>query len=193
METPKIKKLISAMYLDIITGDVHIKNQYLNTMLTHMAVCLRMEKLEPRQPGIEKFRSRLHGAVSMILHNYHQLPASDTKRETEIQTLERYFDRFVIRIDEKVADETGIDQIGVIEAIETLEYCRNVCYSASADYSSAMSGTPAGLTDASNKFSYIINLATPILHRYNMVEISESDYANAARVAAKRLEAKPNV
>jgi hypothetical protein len=190
MDTPKISKLIGAMYLDVITGDVHIRNQYMNTMLTHVAVYLRMTKLEPRQPAIEKFRSRLHNTVSMILHNNHPLPASDTKRENEIRQLEKYFDRFVIRIDANVADVIGLDQVGVIEDIETLEYCRNVCYSASADYSGALAGNPIGLTDASNKFAYIVNLVTPIIYKHSMVDISESDFANAAKVASKRLEAQ---
>ena len=193
METPKLVKLIGAMYLDIITGDVHIRNQYMNTMLTHVSVYLRISKLEPRQSAIEKFRTRLHTTISMILHNNHPMPAYDTKREVEIKKLEEYFNRFIIKIDTNVADQTGIEQIGVIEDIETLEYCRNICYSASSDYSDAMSGKPSGLTDSSNKFAYIINLVTPILYRYNMVDISESDFARAAQVAAKRLDAAREV
>ena len=192
MDTPKLKKLISAMYLDLITGDVHIRNQYLNTFLTHVTVYLKMDRLEPRQPAIEKFRSRLHNAVSMILHNNHPLPAADTRRETEIRKLMQYFDRFVIKIDEKVADQMGIQQIGIIEDIETIEYCRNVCYSATSDYSSAMAGNPLGLTDASNKIALIMNLMTPIIYRYSIVDISESDFANAAKAAAKRLETVAN-
>jgi len=188
MDTPKLKKLISAMYLDLITGDVHIRNQYLNTFLTHVTVYLKISFLEPRQPAIERFRSRLHNAVSMILHNNHPLPAANTRRESEIQKLLQYFDRFVIRVDENVADQMGIQQIGIIEDIETIEYCRNVCYSATSDYSSAMAGNPLGLTDASNKIAFIMNLMTPIIYRYSIVDISESDYANAAKAAAKRLE-----
>jgi hypothetical protein len=190
METPKLKKIISAIYLDLITGDVHIRNQYLNTFLTHVTVYIRMAYLNPRQPAIEKFRSRLHNAVSMILHNAHPLPAADTKREGEIRQLEKYFDRFVIRIDEKVADDVGLDQVGLIEDIETIEYCRNICYSATSDYSSAMAGNPLGLTDATNKIAFIMNLMTPIVYRYSMVDISESDFANAARAAAKRIESQ---
>ena len=186
MDTPKVQKLLSVMYLDIITGDVHIRNQYMNTWLTHIAVYLRMTKLETKQPSIERFRTILHNTVSMILHNYHELPAWDTTRESEIKKLESYFDKFVIKVDSKVADETGIDQLSVIESIETLEYCRNVCYSASTDYSSALSQNPQGLTDASNKFAYIINLVTPIVYRYGMIDISDSDFSKAAAVAAQR-------
>lgn len=188
METPKIRKLIGAMYLDIITGDVHIRHQYMNTMLTHIAVLIRMEHLEPRQPALEKFRTRLHNTVNTILHNNHPLPVADTKRESEIAYLMRYFDKFVIKIGEKVADDTGLLQMGVLEDIEMIEYCRNVCYSASADYSSALAGNPEGLTSASNKLAYIINSVTPIIYRYKMVDISESDFTNAARVAAQRIE-----
>ena len=176
------------MFLEIITGDVHVRNQYMNTLLTHVSIYLKMEKLEPRQPAIEKFRSRLHSTIKTILDNNHPLPVSDTNREIEIRKLMKYFERFVIKIDETVADEKGLDQLEVIESIESLEYARNICYSASSDYSSAMSGVPAGLTNASNKFAYIINLVTPIIYRYNMVEISENDYSNAAKAAAKRIE-----
>jgi hypothetical protein len=188
MEPQKLKKIISLMYLDIITGDVHTRNQYMNTMITHIALYLRMEKLEPRQPAIEKFRTRLHNTILTILHNNHPLPAADTTREQEIRKLMKYFERFIIKVDTQVADVVGLDQMGVIDDIETLEYARNVCYSASSDYSNAMSGVPAGLTDASNKFAFVINRVTPIIYRYNMVEISESDFSNAARIAAKRLE-----
>ena len=190
METPKLKKLISAMYLDLITGDVHIRNQYLNTFLTHVTVYIKMAYLNPRQPAVEKFRSRLHNAISMVLHNNHPLPAPDTRREGEIRKLEQYFDRFVIKIDERVADEVGLEQMGLIEDIETIEYCRNICYSATSDYSAAMAGNPMGLTDATNKIAFIMNLMTPIVYRYAMVDISEADFANAARAAAKRIESQ---
>ena len=187
MDMIKLKKIVGLQYLDIINGDVHIRNQYMSTMITHVSVCLRMEKLEPRQPAIEKFRTRLHTTIDMILHNTHPLPIADTKREEEIKKLERYFERFIIKIDNNVADVVGLDQLGVIESIETLEYCRNICYSAAEDYSNAMTGNKEGLTGASNKFAFVINLVTPIIYRYNMVDISDSDYANAARIASARL------
>ena len=186
-DTLKINGLISAMYLDIITGDVHIKNQYTIVLLSHVATYLRNDKLEKYRTPIERFRSRLHNAISMILHNYHQLPAYDTRRETEIKKLEQYFDTFVIKIDNAVADPVGIEQIGIIEDIETLEYCMNVCYSASGDYAEAMSGITNGLTQASNKYAYVINEVTPILYRYNLVNITENNFAAAARIATQRL------
>jgi hypothetical protein len=194
MEAIKIKRLISMMYLDIITGDVHVHNQYMNTMITQIVVNIRREKLEPRQPAVEKFRTRLHNTVSMILHNNHPLPAADVTREIEIKKLLDYFDRFVIKIDGAiVADERGLDQIGLLEDIETLEYARNICYSASTDYSNFMAGVPQGLTDASNKYAFVINLITPIIYKYDMVDISEQDFTNAARLAAKRLESAREV
>ena len=89
-EVLKLKDLLSAMYLDVITGDVHTRNQYMSTFITHVSIYLRMQKLEPRQPAIEKFRSRLHNAVSMILHNNHPLPLEDSKREQDINILLAY-------------------------------------------------------------------------------------------------------
>lgn len=179
------------MYLDVITGDVHTRNQYMNTFLTHVSIYLRMQKLEPKQPSIEKFRSRLHNTVSMILHNNHPLPIADSNREQEIKNLLAYFDKFVIKVDSNIADPIGIEQIGVIEDIETLEYARNICYSASDDYSRAMAGIPSGLTEASNKYAYIINLVTPILYRYDMAELSRADYNKGVMAAAeKRMEKK---
>jgi hypothetical protein len=190
----KLKDLLSAMYLDVITGDVHVRNQYMNTFLTHVSIYLRMSKLEPRQPAIEKFRTRLHNTVSTILHNNHPLPAANTDREQEIQKLMEYFDRFVIKVDGKVADNVGLEQIGIIEDIETLEYARNICYSASEDYSAAMSGNPAGLTGASNKFAYIINIVTPILYRYEMAELSKAEYTKGVMAAAlKRTEKRGEI
>lgn len=193
-EMLKLKDLLSAMYLDVITGDVHTRNQYMNTFLTHVSIYLKMHKLEPSQSTIEKFRSRLHNTISMILHNNHPLPAVDTNRESEIKKLLDYFDAFVIKIDDKVADPVGVEQIGIIEDIETLEYARNICYSASEDYSLAMSGLPKGLTDASNKYAYIINLVTPILYRYDMAELSKAEYTRGVMASAsKRMEKKGEI
>jgi hypothetical protein len=189
----KGNKLLSAIFLDILTGDVHTRNQYMNTLLTLVSIQLRTEKLDPKQPAIEKFRTRLHNTISSILHNNHPLPIADTKRELEINKLLEYFDKFVIKIDASIADEIGIEQIGVIEDIESLEYAKNICYSATGDYSAAMAGIPLGLTDASNKYAYIINIVTPVIYRYGMVEITETDYANAAKIAAKRIEAKREI
>lgn len=186
MEPPKLHKLISVMYLDIITGDVHTRNQYLNIFLTHVSECIRAEYLEKHQSEISKFRTRLHNTVQTILQNNHPLPAWDTQRADEIANLMHYFDRFVFRVDSNVADETGLLQMGILEDIETIEHCRNVCYSASADYSGMMAGEKEGLTNASNKYAYVVNLIIPVLYRYSLVEFSDADYTNAARVAARK-------
>ena len=190
MDIPKLKNLISVMYLDVITGDVHTRNLYMNTLLTHISICLRAEKLDPKQHALERFRTHLHNSIVMIIRNNHPLPMWDTTREQEIKKLEQYFNRFVIKVDPVVADEKGVVDMGVIEDIETLEYSRNVCYSASADYSNALTGHAPGLTDASNKFAYIINLVTPIIYRYNMVDISATDFSKAAAFSMKRIESQ---
>ena len=51
-------------------------------------------------------------------------------------------------------------------------------------------GHAPGLTDASNKFAYIINLVTPIIYRYNMVDISATDFSKAAAFSMKRIESQ---
>lgn len=184
----KQRKLIGSIYLEVITGDIHIKSQYISTLITHISVCLKTERLVPNQHPIEIFRTRLHNAVSMILHNNFPLPAHDEQRESEILKAEQIFAKYLIKIDGSRIDIPSIEQIGILEDIETLEYCMNVCYSAAGDYSSSLTGAKEGLTDASNKYSVVINLITPIIYRYNMIEISDVEFSNAARVAAKRAE-----
>lgn len=192
MDRQKMSDLIAAIYLDVITGDVHTKNQYMNTLITHISVYLRIMKLEPNQSPIMRFRTRLHNTISHILHNNHPLPIADSNREVDIRKLMAYFDIWVIRIDDKLADAAGVEQIGLLEDIEALELAMNLCYSAASDYSNAMSGVPLGLTDVSNKYSYIINLITPIVYRYDMISITSDKYANAALLSAKRIEPKRN-
>jgi hypothetical protein len=181
-------KILSLMFLDIITGDVHIHKQSLNIMITMVADRLRSEKLDKDLAPIAKFRTRLHLTVSHILHNTYPLPIENVNREADIKRFLDYFDKFCIKIDEKLADEKGLEQIKLIEDIEALELARNLCYSATGDYSDALSGKPSGYTDASNKYVYALDLVIPIINHYNLVDISESDYANAARAAAKRSE-----
>ena len=188
MDKDKMGDLIAAMYLDVITGDIHTKNQYMNTLITHISIYLRIAKLERNQSSIMKFRSRLHNTISHVLHNNHPLPLADTKREEDIKRLMVYFDNYVIKIDEHVADDVGVEQIGFLEDVEALELAMNLCYSAASDYSNAMSGVPIGLTDASNKYSYIINLITPIIYRYDMAIITAEKHSHAAMIASKRIE-----
>lgn len=188
VDTSKQKKLIGSIYLEVITGDIHIKNQYINTLVTHISVCLKTDKLSQNQRPVEVFRTRLHNGISMILHNNYPLPLHDETRESEIQRMQKLVEKYVIRIDASKIDQPSIDQMGIIEDIETLEYCRNICYVAASDYASSLTGSPDGLTDATNKYSVVINMITPIIYRYNMVEISDVEFSNAARVAAKRAE-----
>ena len=183
----KFKSLLSGMYLDIITGDVNIRSQYMNTFLTHIAVYIRFEKLEPLQTPIARFRTSLHNTVSAILHNTHPLPAHNTKREEEIAILMKYFDAYAIRIDEHVADELGIEQIQILESIEKIEHCRNVCYSASMDYAESLAGNTEGLTNASNKYAYVINEITPILYRFELIDITHEAF-DAAKIAEKTVK-----
>jgi len=188
MDTPDQRKIISAMYLDIINGDIHTRHQYIPELISHAATLLKHERIEPHIRPIAIFRTRLHTAISMILHNTHPLPSWDTRREAEILKLEMYFKRFVIKIDDDVADEIGIEQITVLADIEAIEYCRNICYTASADYSSMMAGNPEGMTNATNKYAYVMNILTEMLWRYRSVNISESDYSRVAAAAQRRMD-----
>jgi hypothetical protein len=189
MDRDKMKNTISMMYVDVITGDVNTHNQYMNTLISYIVVSIKRNKLEPRQPAIEKFRSRLHDTVNMILNNNHPLPAADEKREVEIRKLMGYFDRFVIKVDSTVADETGLDQIELLKTIETLEYARNICYSARSDYSDYLSGLPNGLTLASNKYAVALDLIIPIIDNYDIAELDSNGYAASEERRRKSIEA----
>ena len=190
------EQLITAIYLEIIHGDVHIRNQYMNTLLSKISLYVRREKLEPNLPNIIKFRTSLHNAILMILHNNFPLPAYSELREKEIKNYMEYFDTFAIRIDDSVADPKGIEEIGILEDIETLEYCMNICYSATQDYAVSLSKSPGGgeqsnvqgLASAMNKFSYILNLIEPILDRYKMVQFDMKAFDSGAKAAMARIE-----
>lgn len=190
MDALSLKKLISLAYLDLFSGDVHIRHQFTIPCITHMSLFLRMEKIEPNMRPVMKFRTRLHNSIHMILQNNYPLPVWDTTRDEEIRKLEKYFDRFVIKIDEKVADPVGVEQVGVLEDIETLEYCLNVAFSAGGDYSQALAGNPQALTEASNKYAYVLTKIIPIMHWNKMLDISSTDFENAAKAANARIEAE---
>lgn len=186
MDEIRLTKLIGMMYIDVLTGDVHIRNQYMNVLITHVSVYL-LKKIDARRSNIAKFRTLLHNTITMVLSNIHDFPQVVPEKPIDIAKAQSYFDKFVIKIDEKVADNIGLEEIALVNAIETLEYCRSICYSASSDYSMSLAESPDGLTSAANKFAYIISLITPIIYRYNIVDISESDYAKSALAATARL------
>jgi hypothetical protein len=187
----KDKRIIGAMYLDVITGSVDTRNQYMNVLISHIETRLRMERLNPAEPSLVRFRTALHKTVDMIVRNYTlgKLPLADTRREREIKQLEAYFDRFVIKVDAAaVSDPKTIEEIELLQDMETLEYARNITYAASEAYSMALTGDREGFAKSFNALAMVINLITPIIYRYNLVDISESDYSNAARAAARRVE-----
>jgi len=184
----KIEKLISTMYLDIIHGDIHIRSLYMGTMLSHIETFMlqNMKIL----PATVRFRTRLHNAVHYILENNHPLPVVFPQREDEIKKYQMYFDKFVFKIDTEHAEEPDIEQAQLLEDIEALEYCKSVCYSAAADYSDSLSERPEGLTNASIKYSMVIDRVTPILYRNGVVSITETELTNAAAAGMKRIESQ---
>ena len=82
--------------------------------------------------------------------------------------------------------EAGMLQL--IEDIEAINYCRNVCYSAAADYSDSLSERPEGLTNASNKYALVLNIMIPILYRNKIIDITETEFNNAAAAGLKKIE-----
>ena len=167
----------------------------MNTLLSKIALFVRREKLEPNLPNIVRFRTSLHNTINMILHNNFPLPAYHELREKEIQNYMQYFDNFVIRIDNKVADDVGVLEIGILNDIETLEYCMNICYSATQDYAISLSSKSSdsgesniqGLASAMNKFAYILNLIEPIIDRYDVVQFDIRAFEGGAKAAMMRM------
>jgi hypothetical protein len=185
-----VKKTVSALFLDILGGDVHIRQQFLNVLISYIVTYIKKEKLEPNQSSVVRFRTSLHNTIYTVMRNTHPLPLADAKRENEIKKLVDYFDKFVIKIDEHVADHKGVEQIGIIEDIESLEYARNLCYSAAADYSDSLAGKPEGLTNLSIKQAMIIDALIPIMDNYHLIDFSEADYTRAVSMAANRAESR---
>ena len=183
-------KVLSALWLDVLTGGVDIRNQYMGVLISHIQERLRADKLNPAIPGVVRFRTSLHKTVDLIVRNYTigALPLANTNREKEIEMLETYFKRFIIKVDASVADPATVEQIEIIEAMETLEYCRNLSYAAGEQYAKALTGDHKGFAISFNAMNMIIDKLTPIVYRYSMVDITESDYANAAKAAVRRIE-----
>ncbi len=193
-------QIIASLYLEIIHGDVHIRNQYMNTMLSKIALFIRREKLEPNITNIVRFRTSLHDTINMILHNNFPLPSYHELREKEIANYMEYFDNFIIKIDNSVADQKGVAEIEILHDIETLEYCMNICYSATQDYAVSLSSRSSdsgesnihGLASAMNKFAFILNLVEPIIDRYNIVQFDMRTYESGAKAAMMRMNKTQN-
>jgi hypothetical protein len=183
-------KVLSALWLDVLVGNVDVRNQFMSVLIAQIKERLRADKLNPVVPAVVRFRTSLHKAIDAVIRNYTmgKLPLADTRREKEIAMLEKYFERFVIKVDAAIADPATVEQMELIEAMETLEHCQNLAYAAGEQYAKALTGDREGFAISFNAMNMIIHELTPIVYRYNMVEISESDYSNAARAAAKRME-----
>jgi hypothetical protein len=188
-------KVLSALWLDVLTGGVDVRNQYMGVLISHIQEKLRADKLNPVIPLVVRFRTSLHKTVDTIIRNYTlgKLPLADTNREREIAMLEKYFERFIIKVDAAVADPATVEQMEIIEAMETLEHCRNLSYAAGEQYAKALTGDREGFAISFNAMNMIINELTPIVYKYSMVDVTESDYSNAARAAAKRMESGKEV
>jgi hypothetical protein len=187
-ENIKIEKIISSMYLDVVHGDIHIRSLYMSTMLSHVEAFMMQTKVKSILPATVRFRTRLHNAVFYILQNNHPLPVIMPEREDEIRKYQMYFDKYVFKIDTQHPTEDDIEQIQLLEDIEAINYCRNVCYSAAADYSDSLSERPEGLTNASNKYSLVLNIMIPILYRNKIIDITETEFTNAAAAGLKKIE-----
>jgi hypothetical protein len=179
-----IPQLIAYFYTECSMGDVHTKNQFLPILLTNIELALR-EKIRPLEPAVSRVRTRLHVAVEMMLSNNHPLPAWDTKREDDIKLLMNYFDKFAVRINGDVSPQTET-VIDLIADVESICFCMNGAFNASEDYSRSLCGDPAGLTRASNKYGYLLSIITPILYRWNLLNINVNDMKQAALNAATR-------
>jgi hypothetical protein len=185
-----VKKTVTALFLDIVGGDVHVRQQFMNILISYVVMHIKKEKLEPNQSSVARFRTRLHDTVYAIMKNTHPLPLADSNREKDIENLMKYFDKYVIRVDESVADDKGLEQIAIMKDIEQLEYARNMCYSASADYSESLAGKPDGLTNASIKQAMVIDILIPIVDQYHLVDFNESDFTRAVSMGASRAESR---
>jgi hypothetical protein len=188
VETIRIEKLISLTYLDIINGDIHTRSLYMTTLLSHVETFMLQNKVNTLLPATIRFRTKLHNAVYYILENNHPLPVVMPEREEDIRKYQMYFDKFVFKIDTEHATEEDIEQVQILEDIEAISYCMNVCMSATADYSDSLSGRPEGLTNASNKYALVIRIITPILYRNKIIDITENEMVNAAAAGMRKIE-----
>jgi len=185
-----VKKSISALFPEIIGGDTHVRQQFLNILISYVVTYIKREKLEPNQSSISRFRTRLHETIQAVMRNTHPLPLVDSSREKDIQRLMEYFDKYVITVDASVADEQGLMQVGILRDIEQLENARNICYSASADYSDSLAGKPDGLTNLTIKQAMVIDILIPIIDQYHLVDYGSPDFTRSVSMAANRAESR---
>lgn len=179
MDDEKFKKLIAAIGLTIITGDVGVRVQYIGIMITHLEHWLVNEKIAKDRDAILSVRRNLLSAfnhiVSVSAHN-------NKTKEDKIQEIRDYFLRgHAIVLDPSWGSPRAVYGSQCLAELEALRVARQVYVGAVASYSDACRGMSSGLTEATTACDHCIKIILDICYDNDLLDISEKEFMKSSR------------
>jgi len=178
MDDEKFKRLIAAIGLTIITGDVGVRIQYLGIMITHLEHWIQNEKIAKDRDAILSVRRNLMNAFNYIV----SVSAHSNKtKEEKIQEIRDHFIRGpAIVLDQSWGSPRAVYGAQCLAELESLRLARQVYVGAVGSYSDACRGMSSGLTDATNACDNCIKLVLDVCYDNDLLDIGEKEFMKSA-------------
>ncbi|MFA6331680.1 MAG: hypothetical protein WCX22_01900 [Methanoregula sp.] len=178
----KLKKMISGLYLTIISGDIHARIQHVPTLIDYLSIWIR-ENADTNKNATRLLWQELADCVAYLVAN------APIDRACGFHTSKKQPDvanEFLQRINILTSDDKEIvtKSAGVIRQLESLERARSFWRKAAEAYSLALAGNPGALTGVSLYTDDAMSIITRVVMELGLCDFSESEFkASVARKA----------
>ena len=177
MDDEKFKKLIAAIGLTIITGDVGVRIQYIGIMITHLEHWIQTEKIAKDHDVILSVRRNLMNAFNYIVS---VSAINHSTKEDRVKEIRDYFRNHAIVLDQSWGSPRAVYGSQSLAEMEALKMARQVYIGAVNSYSDACKGMSAGLTEATVACDHCIKIILDICYDNDLLDIGAKEFEKSA-------------
>jgi hypothetical protein len=173
MEPEKFKKLVTAMMLTVMSGNIDVRIRYLGDLIDHLSYYVRTEKLEKGRPEILNTRQKLMDTFNFILH---QNIAKFKLNPQQLRKIQEDFKNHYIILDYTWHTPQAEYGTQVLREMEGLSLAKQHYYRAVAAHSEYLSGSTVGLTNATGEAANAMRIIMQVCYDNDLLEITENEW-----------------
>lgn len=194
-QVDRAKKLIGAMVLTILVGNLDVRVQYTGIVITNLERWINNEKITKDATAIQNVRMNLINAFNSIVQaneNERKIRRRRHRDDREIREIGEQFKRSCIVLDASYDNQRAVIGTQCVKELADLRLARDYFYNATENYSVWLAGNPTGFTNATMMIDKAIKIVFDVCTGNNLIDIDENSFRVAVAAHSKPTPAEPS-
>jgi len=195
-QADRAKKLIGAMVLTVLSGNLDVRVQYTGIVITNIERWIMNEKVTKDATAIQNVRMNLINTFNSIVQYQANIKvrAGNIKWEDDnkVRAIREQFKESCIVLDKSYDNQRAVIGTQCIKEMESLRVARDYFYGAAQAYSEFLSGSPSGFTNATTLIDKAIQIIFGVCSDNSLIDIDENSFRVAVAAHSKPQQPEPS-